>query len=153
MTGEPTRPDSWSTIAEELSAPRNYWINTINQDGSPHATPVWGVIHEAEFYFYTSAASAKARNISRDPRMTVHLESAEHVLIVAGRAEARGAPTDSPGVLASLEAKYSQPGDANYLPSHDQSFDALFKLIPHKALAWQLATFDTSQRRWQATPA
>ena len=33
----------WSHVLERITAARNYWVSTVKPDGSPHATPVWGV--------------------------------------------------------------------------------------------------------------
>ncbi len=40
--------------------------------------------------------------------------------------------------------------DAVYLPSHDPSFDVLYRLHPVRARMWELADFDASQQRRHA---
>jgi hypothetical protein len=138
----------WPDVAAALSPARNYWLNTISPDGSPHASPVWGVVVSGRFHFYTARTSRKARNLARDNRAAVHLESAQDVVIVYGRVEDLGEPNLTVEVTAALSAKYIESGDADYLPKNDESFDALFRLRPAKALLWHLTDFESSQRRW-----
>ena len=139
---------TWEEIATPLAAARNYWLTTVAADGAPRAVPVWGAVVGDQLHLYTSRASAKAHHLARDPRVVVHLESAEDVVIVDGRLEDIGQPADHPEVLAALDAKY--PDDADYLPSHDTYYDALYRLLPVRARTWTLADFDGSQRRWRA---
>jgi nitroimidazol reductase NimA-like FMN-containing flavoprotein (pyridoxamine 5'-phosphate oxidase superfamily) len=144
---------SWSEVTAELAPSRNYWLNTINRDNSPHPSPVWGVVLGEHLYFYTSRITVKARNLARDARAAVHLESAENVVIVHGRAVDLGEPSRSSEVLNALSEKYDEPGDGDYLPSSNESFDVLYRFEAHKALLWRLADFDSSQRRWAAPRA
>jgi hypothetical protein len=90
----------------------------------------------------------KARNLARDDRAVVHLESAEDALIVHGRFEDLGRPQQAGSVLRALDAEYDAPGDTQYLPSADPSFDVLYRLHPVRALLWSLADYAGSQRRW-----
>lgn len=139
---------SWADVASRLASSRNYWLATVDEDGAPHTVPVWGAVVDDALHLYTSRTSAKARHLARNPRVALHLENAEDVVIVDGRLEDLGQPSDHPDVLAALEAKY--PDDADYLPSHDPYYDALFRLQPTSAKLWLLADFDGSQRRWRA---
>jgi hypothetical protein len=79
----------------------------------------------------------------------VHLESAEDVVIVHGRAEDVGHPADRREVVAALAAKYPHPDDAQYLPSEDPDFDVLYLVNPQRAMAWRLVDYDASQGRWR----
>jgi hypothetical protein len=139
----------WADVAGLLAPHRNYWLGTTRSSGAPHTTPVWGVVVGTVFHLYTERRTVKARNIATDPRIVVHLESAEDVLIVHGIAVDLGDPERVPSVVAALAEKYSQPGDAGYLPSGDPAFDVVYALRPTSALAWRLADFAASQRRWQ----
>lgn len=134
-----------------LAPPRNHWLITINPDCSPHVPPDWGTVHSDNFRFYTSRTTVKARHLARDNRSVTHLESAESVVIVHGRAKDLGEPSLSSDAMAPLDAECNQPGDADYLPSKNESYDVLFRLAPEKALLWQLADFEASQGRWTST--
>jgi hypothetical protein len=139
---------TWTEIAERLSAPRQYWLNTTTPSGVPHAAPVWGVVTEERLYFYSQRKTVRARNLATDPRALVHLESGEDVLIVSGRLDDLGTPAEVPYFVAALAAKYTRPEDQQYLPSNDPDFDVVYALRPQSAMAWRLDDFIASQRRW-----
>ncbi|MGH3576476.1 MAG: pyridoxamine 5'-phosphate oxidase family protein [Mycobacterium sp.] len=94
---------SWSEVTGRLARARSYWLGTTNPDGSPHATPVWGVVVGDGFYVYSELSTVKARNLARDGRGVVHLESSEQVTIVHGHFDDIGRPADTPEVVEALE--------------------------------------------------
>ncbi len=141
---------SWDDVARRLAPARSYWLVTIDPAGAPHAVPVWGAVADGALHCYTSRSTAKAKHLVRDPRVVVHLESAEHVVVVDGTLEDLGRPSGHPGVLQALDEKYPDPEDAVYLPSHDPSFDVLYRLHPVHVRMWELEDFDASQQRWHA---
>jgi Pyridoxamine 5'-phosphate oxidase len=144
------RPN-WPEVAALLAPARSYWLGTTSGDGSPHVAPVWGVIVDAHFYVYSERKTKKAKNLSRDSRGVVHLESAEEVVIVHGHFDDIGAPMDAPAVVQALCAKYVSAADSRYLPSNDDAFDVLYVLRPEKAHMWSLSDFDGTQRLWTAS--
>jgi hypothetical protein len=140
---------SWTTFAERLDLARNYWLHTTSVHGAPHVAPVWGAVVEAVLYVYSERRTQKAKNLGRDPRVVVHLESADDVLIVHGSVDDLGAPNDHPAVMTALVTKYTG-ADARYLPPNDPDFDVLWALSPRMGLIWSLAEYETSQVRWRA---
>jgi PPOX class probable F420-dependent enzyme len=46
---------------------------TLLPDGSPHSVPVWVGIEDDRVAFLTSPGSRKARNLARDPRISISL--------------------------------------------------------------------------------
>jgi PPOX class probable F420-dependent enzyme len=140
----------WPEVAALLAVSRNYWLGTTAPSGAPHAAPVWGVVTGQTLYLYSERSTVKARNIAADPRVVVHLESGDDVLVVRGTAEDLGTPADVPEVVAALAAKYTAPGDQQYLPDADPAFDVVYAVRPRSAMAWRLADYDGSQRRWAA---
>ena len=137
-------------MTARLAGSRNYWLGTTSPSGAPHAAPVWGVVLGETLYLYSERSTVKARNIAADPRVVVHLESGDDVVIVRGEAEDLGAPSRVPHVVSGLAAKYTDPGDAEYLPDADPSFDVVYAIRPRSAMVWLLADYDGSQRRWSA---
>jgi hypothetical protein len=114
----------WRWADERLAAGRNYWIVTTRPDGRPHAMPVWGVWVDGGVHWGSSPSSVKANNIARDPRVVVHVESGDEVVILEGEAE--------PFVLDervadAYHAKYE------YRPGGEGGF---FRLRPRVAFAW-----------------
>ena len=93
----------WSWVIERMTEARSYWIVTTRADGRPHVMPVWGVWIDDGFHFVTDAKSLKARNIRRDPRAAVHLESGDEVVILDGSFE-EVLPT--PEMVSEYERKY-----------------------------------------------
>ena len=146
----PDEPLSWAEVAGRLAAARNYWLNTTTPSGAPHAAPVWGAVAGQTLYLYSERSTVKARNIAADPRVVVHLESGDDVVIVRGTAEELGVPAQVPEVVAALAAKYTAPGDRQYLPDADPGFDVVYAIRPRSAMVWRLADYAASQRRWSA---
>ena len=135
-------------MAARLAVARNYWLCTTMPSGAPHAAPVWGVVADGTLYLYSERRTVKARNLAAAPRVVVHLESGEDVLIVRGTAEDMGTPAQVPDVIVALPAKYAGDGDRQYLPDADPDFDVVYAIRPQSAMTWQLTDYDGSQRRW-----
>jgi PPOX class probable F420-dependent enzyme len=125
----------WSWAEERLEASRNYWVVTVGADGEPAAAPVWGVWAEGAVYFGTSPGSRKGRNLARDPRVAIHLESGDEVVILQGEAEVEEI---GESVLDAYEAKY------DYRPPGTR----LFRLRPTRALAWLEADYAKTATRF-----
>jgi len=101
-------------------------------------------------YLYSERRTVKARNLAADPRVVVHLESGDDVVIVRGTAEDLGTPAQVPEVVAALSQKYTGAGDRQYLPDADPDFDVVYAVRPQSALLWRLADYEASQRRWSS---
>jgi Pyridoxamine 5'-phosphate oxidase len=145
------RRPSWEVIAARLAPERSYWLCTVALDGAPHVTPVWGVVVRVVWHFYSERSTVKARNLAADPRVALHLESGEDVLIVRGRVEDLGQPSSRPEVVAAFEAKYTRPADLRYLPLADPAYDVVYALHPESAALWRLDDYERSQQRWRRT--
>jgi Pyridoxamine 5'-phosphate oxidase len=139
---------AWPEVAVRLAAARNYWMCTSMPSGAPHAAPVWGVVIGGTLYLYSERRTVKARNLAADPRVVVHLESGEDVVIVRGTAQDVGTPGQVPEVAAALSAKYTGEEDRQYLPDADPAFDVVYAIRPRSAMMWRLADYEGSQRRW-----
>ena len=48
---------------------------TLNEDGSPHVTPVWYMHRAGSLQIVTNESYVKVRNIRRDPRVAVSIAS------------------------------------------------------------------------------
>ena len=130
----------WSWAVERLESSRNYWISTTRPDGSPHAMPVWGVCIEGLVLFGTSSESRKGRNLARDPRVVVHVESGDEAVIVEGVVEDIPAELVEP-MRTAYEAKYSWRPD----PSEGGGYHAV---RPRVAYAWRESDFPGSATRF-----
>jgi len=124
----------WSWAEERLTQARNYWICTAHADGRPHAAPVWGVWLDGTVWFGTSPESAKGRNIARDSRIVVHLESGDDVVILEGDVEL---PPELPEPVGdAYEAKYGQRPPR------------LMAFRPRIAQTWTESDFVHNATRW-----
>src|SRR5690242_11938845 len=139
---------TWTEVADRLAEARTYWLGSTTASGAPHAAPVWGVVTGETLHLYSERRTVKARNLAADPRVVVHLESGEDVVIVRGTAQDLGAPADVPDVVAALSAKYTGEADRQYLPDADPDFDVVYAVTPQSAMIWRLADYEASQRRW-----
>lgn len=128
----------WSYVEERMETARNYWVVKASPEGEPHAAPVWGLWVDSAFYFAVEQGSKKARNLSENPRLVVHLESGDEVAILQGR----GVRVDQPERLSFLDSicydKYSvHLGDS-----------PTFVLRVETAFAWNEGDFPGSATRW-----
>jgi hypothetical protein len=109
-------PVDWAAIAEKLdsrSAPqpeahnsRSTWLTTVNQDGSPHVTPVGALWLDGAFWFQTSAGTRKARNVARDPRCSVALSIRDADVVIEGDA----ARVTDPEAVARIAKAWADGG-------------------------------------------
>jgi hypothetical protein len=114
----------WSRASERLRGSYIYWVSTTRKDDRPHSIPVWGIWLDETLYFSNGAVTA--RNLARDPRVSVHLESGEDVVIIEGVVEmAHGKP-----LIRRINAEYNR----KYLWEGAQ--DEWFALRPRVAFAW-----------------
>lgn len=108
-------PVDWNAVVERLRdgsppAPdahnaRTTWLTTINEDGSPHVTPVGALWLDGTFWFQTGS-TRKRRNLERDPRCTVALSIRDADLIADGVAE----PVIDPDAIARAARAWSEGG-------------------------------------------
>ncbi len=131
-------PIEWSWVDACMTDARSYWVSTTRRDGRPHSIPVWGVWIDNRFHFFTDPDSLKARNIARDPRAVVHLESGDEVVILEGLIETVQSTRE---VVHAYESKYGI--------SLGDSPGAMFRLDHSKALAWLESDFPRTATRWR----
>jgi Pyridoxamine 5'-phosphate oxidase len=89
-------PVEWAGIVEKLDrrsgpAPDAHnayttWLVTINEDGSPHLTPVGAMWLDNAFWFQTGEKTRKHRNVERDARCSVGVSIRDADVVVEGHA-------------------------------------------------------------------
>jgi hypothetical protein len=129
----------WDWATERLASARNYWIATTSPGNAPHAAPVWGLWIDDAVVFSTSRESRKGRNLVRDPRVVIHLESGDEVVIVQGEVEET---TLDDRLADAYEAKYG------YRPGPGSSDGLWLRLRPRVALAWMESDYPSTATRF-----
>ena len=76
-----SRRDQIKMTAEEVAAfleeQRIVTCATNGRDGYPHLMPLWYVIRDGELWSWTFAKSQKVRNLERDARATLQVETGD----------------------------------------------------------------------------
>jgi PPOX class probable F420-dependent enzyme len=99
-----------------LESGRLAHVVTLNPDGSPQVSCVWVGVDEGEIVIASLPRNQKVRNVERDPRVTLTMETGnvspgnglEEYLVVAGRA--RIVEGGAPAMLQRLAHVYMGPG-------------------------------------------
>lgn len=132
----------WSWAVEQLTRARNYWICSTRRDGSPHAMPVWGLWFEGAVWFNTDPKSAKGRNIARDPRVVIHLESGDDTVVLEGEVERPSDRTALERFADAYEEKY-----AHRIELDNESL-GIYVLRPKIAQTWTEQGYPRNAVRW-----
>lgn len=95
VPSDPAGTLPWAWARERLTANRNYWIGTVDAEGRPHSTPVWGVWHDDDtFWFSCDPGALKARNLAVNPHVVVTTDDTVEFVSVEGVATRRPAPAE-----------------------------------------------------------
>jgi len=129
---EPAGMLPWAWADERLEAAHNYWVATVG----PHASPVWGLWRDGSFLFSCEARSRKARDLALDPRLVLHLESGDEVVILEGVAEPVAATEAD---VEEYERKYA------YKPNPGEGW---YRVEPQRVLAWREQDYPGSATRF-----
>ncbi|RMI38912.1 PPOX class F420-dependent oxidoreductase [Streptomyces triticirhizae] len=96
-------------------------VATLLPDGSPHLTVVWIKRDGEDLLYSTTASRQQARNIDRDPRVTVMVNPADNPYTYAAiRGTATLAPDESRELIDGLSRKYTGQSYADFNPAADQ---------------------------------
>lgn len=74
----------WSWADERLRGKHIWWLATARPNGSPHLMPIWAVWLGDGVAFSTDGASAKARNIAHESRVSIVPERGTQSVIYEG---------------------------------------------------------------------
>ena len=115
-----------------LESERTVICATNGHDGFPHLMPLWYLLRDGRLWAWTYAKSQKARNLERDPRATLQVESGasyEELRGVMLRTEAvlHRDPAVVDGIAMGLVDRYSGPG-----PEFDPVRDGFRKQVPKR---------------------
>ncbi len=135
---------TWKEVENKLIGAKHYWLCSVRPSQHPHVIPLWGAWVDDHFYFDGSPETRHARNISRNPFVEIHLESAEKPVIIEGTARSFIPPHDlAVKISQAYTFKYA---DLGYAPA-PSSWDSggLFEATPHTIIAWNSFTEDPTK--------
>jgi nitroimidazol reductase NimA-like FMN-containing flavoprotein (pyridoxamine 5'-phosphate oxidase superfamily) len=135
--------ESLSHLLEER---RIATLTTFGENDMPHVTAVWFLWQEGALYIATSHMTGKGRNLSRDSRMALCIESREDGreagLSASGNAELLTGDSAAP-MASSINGKYLTPKAMEH-PVVGAAFigmsDLVVKLVPEKWISWDMAS-------------
>jgi PPOX class probable F420-dependent enzyme len=98
-----------------LDEQRTVICATNGRDGFPHLMPLWYVVRDGSLWAWTYAKSQKTKNLERDPRATLQVESGETYdqlrgLMLRTEAVLHREPEVVEGFVAELAPRYAPPG-------------------------------------------
>ncbi|MGW4842504.1 TIGR03667 family PPOX class F420-dependent oxidoreductase [Nocardia brasiliensis] len=100
--------DFGARVAKRLGTEQVIWLTTVGATGTPQPNPVWFQWRDDEFLLFSKPDQAKLRNLVRNPRVALHLNSTPHggdVVVFTGTARIdETAPTAAE--VAAYTAKY-----------------------------------------------
>jgi PPOX class probable F420-dependent enzyme len=122
---------------------RSMNVASLMKDGSPHLTTLWFAVHQGTYLFETYAASQKAVNIGRDPRVALLWEAGESYeelvgVSIRGRAEIIAAEPQLSELMARIVRRNS-PEIGEHLAVHVAKMVAKRVVVavrPEKIISW-----------------
>jgi hypothetical protein len=142
--GFPTSPKGlldWNWARERLTNSHNYVIVTVRPDGRPHAMGMHGLWHDDAYYFGTSSATRKAKNLTLNPHCVLISEDMNELIIVEGVAEMVDLDDLPQGISDASKKKYGWP-----LKPHPGG--KIYKLSPRVVFAFPLKQITTAVTKW-----
>ena len=105
-------PDEVRAFLEEE---RTVTCATNGRDGFPHLMPLWYVVRDGRIWAWTYAKSQKVRNLERDPRATLQIETGDAYdqlrgLMLRTEAVLHRDEETLLGFVSELAARYAPPG-------------------------------------------
>jgi PPOX class probable F420-dependent enzyme len=92
--------------AEVLDSERVVVVSSIGPRGWPHSMPMWFVVRDGEIWVWSYAKSQKVRNLERDPRATLLVETGfEYVELRGIQIEAQAELVRDPDRVAEFGAE------------------------------------------------
>lgn len=150
--GVPAGPDglrSWQPIDSRLRDERVFWVATSGPGGHPRVRPVDGLWIDGVLYVGGSPATRWVRDLLENPRVAVHVDGLDDVVILEGEAEHLEHGVDR--ALAERLASESNRKFPEYGAKPDDYIGkpAGFAIRPTKAVAWQSFPHDVTRFRFR----
>lgn len=136
-----------------LKVERVLQVASINKDGTAHLVPMWFVLEEDDsLVFTTYGRSQKVKNLERDPRVTLLVESGEMYdelkgVVIEGVAEIIRDPSQTANVMRLTRLKDLSLGLVRE-PSHrsvDELPPAAYKRVVVRVVPKRYRSWDHSK--------
>ncbi len=112
-------------------------IATVKRDGSPHVTPVWFLWENGELIIVTYRSSLKIKNIKRDNRVSIVIDTSYPGKGVILEGEARLSGDKVEEITRKISAKYVKPEELDdYVKSVLKTPMVVIRVNPKKILTW-----------------
>jgi PPOX class probable F420-dependent enzyme len=119
-----------ASVEKRLREEEIIWLTTVRSDGQPQSVPVWFLWDGEAFLIYSQPNRQKVRNIRRNPRVGLNLNSDAHGSDVV-RAE---------GVARIVEDALPATGVAEYVEKYrdsiDRSYSVALRVTPKRWQRW-----------------
>ena len=137
---------AWSHVERRLIEERVYWVATADADGQPRVRPLDGIYVDGVIYVGGSPKTQWVRDLTANPRVSVHLDGVADVVIIEGDAELMM------GADAELAEKLAAASNAKF-PEYKMTADSYggpgpFAIRPRKVVAWSDFATDPTRFRF-----
>jgi PPOX class probable F420-dependent enzyme len=100
-------------LGELLEGERVVIVSSLGPRGWPHSMPMWFVPRDGEIWIWTYAKSQKVRNLERDPRATLLVETGHEYgelrgAMIEAEAEVHSDPETVIGFAEDLTLRYAE---------------------------------------------
>jgi PPOX class probable F420-dependent enzyme len=146
-----SRRDQIAMTREEIAAfldeQRVVVCATNGKDGWPHLMPLWYVVRDEQIWCWTYAKSQKVRNLERDPRATLQIESGEQYnelrgVMIEAQTEIHRDPERVAEFGAALAHRYggaAPTGDAMAAVRAQAAKRVALQFVPQRTATWDHA--------------
>ncbi|MFC8042722.1 TIGR03667 family PPOX class F420-dependent oxidoreductase [Nocardia sp. NPDC057353] len=123
-------------VAERLDSDQIVWLTTVGPSNTPQPNPVWFLWSDGTVLIFSKPDQAKVRNIRRNPRVSLHLNSTStggDVVVLTGTAHIEEVPPADAETDALL-AKYRE-GLASLGISGEEfaaTYSATIRIVPDR---------------------
>ena len=84
-----TTTEFGARVEGRLRDERIGWLTTLGPDGTPQPSPIWFLWDGESFLIYSQPKQPKLRNIERNPKVALHLDSdglGGNIVVITGEA-------------------------------------------------------------------
>jgi general stress protein 26 len=115
-------------LIEKFTNAEACWFSSTRPDGRAHLAPIWHVWHAGRIYIVTQSTSVRARNIAKQPAVSLALPDPMNVLIVEGTA--RVSSEQKEALQPLFKSKY------DWELTNDDPYNQIIEVTPRKIMAW-----------------